>query len=166
VSYDEPPQLAGMAHALSAIAEVARRVTDLSERVDELAALMDAPAAEDVEPGGRGYQPEPVTRWWALRGEDRAAAVARLRAWTDEIFTPGYGHLATLPPCWVEHDLCLYVVDWLAELWSVLYVTPRRTPALLAGQAEFTTRFLPAAADLISKETRGCAHKMNAGVRP
>ena len=42
---------------------------------------------------------------------------------------PGYGHLAaTLGPCWAAHDLCLYGLDILAELWSVLYLQPRRTP--------------------------------------
>jgi hypothetical protein len=40
----------------------------------------------------------------------------------------------------------------------VLYLRPVRTAGTLAGQAEWHTRLLPAAAGQLARETRGCAH--------
>ena len=75
------------------------------------------------------YQPVPAPRWWKLDGRDREEALARLRAWVEQIYRPGYGHLAAaLGPCWDQHPLCLYGLDWLMELWSVLYLTRRTQP--------------------------------------
>ena len=73
--------------------------------------------------------------------------VARLRAWVDQVYRPGYGHLAAaLGPCWPAHDLCLYALDIASGLWSVLYLQPGRDPALLSAQAEYQARILPALA--------------------
>ena len=89
----------------------------------------------------------------------RETATTRLRAWVEQIYRPGYGHLAAaLAACWDQHPLCLYTLDWLSELWSVLYLQPRRTAGTLAGQAEWQTRLLSAAADQMARETRRCAH--------
>ena len=60
--------------------------------------------------------------------------------------------------CWEQHPLCLYILDWLSELWSVLYLAPARTAGTLAGQAEWHTRLLTAAAEQLARETRRCAH--------
>ncbi len=88
-----------------------------------------------------------------------AETAGKLRAWVEDVYRPGYGHLAgSLGDCWDQHPLCLYILDWLSELWSVLYLAPARTPATLAGQAEWNTRLLPAAAEQLARETRGCAH--------
>ena len=83
----------------------------------------------------------------------------RLRAWVEQIYLPGYGHLAAaLPPCWEHHLLCLYTLDWLSELWSALYLDTRpRHAARLAAQAEWQTRLLPAAADQMAS-THRCQH--------
>ena len=60
-------------------------------------------------------------------GTERDEALSRLRAWVEQIYRPGYGHLAaTRGPCWDQHPLCLYRLDWLMELWSALYLTPER----------------------------------------
>ena len=60
---------------------------------------------------------------------DRQEPVARLRAWVEQVYRPGYGHLAaTLGPCWPAHDLCLYALDIASDLWSVLYLQPDRDP--------------------------------------
>ena len=68
----------------------------------------------------------PSPRFWKLDGAGprrrhreaaglgRAGLPARLRP-------PGRG----LGDCWEQHPLCLYVLDWLSELWSVLYLQPR-----------------------------------------
>jgi hypothetical protein len=107
------------------------------------------------------YQPVSAPRWWKLTGPDRDRAMDRLSAWVDQIYRPGYGRLAAaLPPCWREHPVCLYILDWLSELWSVLYLNPDRTAATLGAQAEWQTRLLPAAADQMTVEAGNCAHHM------
>ena len=109
--------------------------------------------------GADEYQPVPAPRWWKLDGRDREEALARLRAWVEQIYRPGYGHLAAaLGPCWDQHPLCLYGLDWLMELWSVLYLTHERNPSALASQAEWQTRLLPALAEQLYLETTRCQH--------
>jgi hypothetical protein len=112
------------------------------------------PAPED--PGG--YQPDPAPCWWQLSPDARQEPVARLRAWVDQVYRPGYGHLATLGPCWPAHDLCLYALDIASALWSVLYLQPSRDPALLSAQAEYQARILPALAAQLATETTRCGH--------
>ncbi len=109
--------------------------------------------------GPDGYHPEPAPEWWKLPADGRAEPIARLRAWVEQVYQPGYGHLAaTLGPCWEAHDLCLYGLDIAAGLWSVLYLQPHRTPGLLSAQAEYQARILPALADQLRVETAHCSH--------
>jgi hypothetical protein len=134
-------------------AAVLLQLADLSGRLETLEKLLAH------EPGRAGYSPIPAPRWWQLTGEDRAEAIGRLAAWVDEVYRPSYGHLAArLPACWAGHPLCLFVLDWLCELHSVLYLQCSRAAGALAGQAEWTIRQLPAAADLMAAEARGCEH--------
>jgi hypothetical protein len=106
-----------------------------------------------------GYQPDPAPCWWQLSREDRQEPVARLRAWVDQVYRPGYGHLAAaLGPCWPSHDLCLYALDIASGLWSVLYLQPGRDAALLSAQAEYQARILPALAAQLAAETTRCGH--------
>ena len=127
-----------------------------------LAAL--ATRVNAVLPDGHGssrvYAPRPAPRWWNLTGRAREAEIGRLRGFVDQVYRPGFGHVAArLRPCWEHHDLCLYCLDIAAELHAVLYLQARRTPSLLNGEAEYATRVLPALADLMSAETRtGCQH--------
>jgi hypothetical protein len=62
------------------------------------------------------------------------------------------------PPCWSSHDLCLYGLDILSDLWSVLYLQPERTPLTLSAQAEYQARILPALAAQLTTETTRCGH--------
>jgi hypothetical protein len=103
-----------------------------------------------------GYEPVPAPRWWQLAGPERAAAIARLRAWTETVFRPGYGHLAAqVGPCWEKHDLCLYQLAWLSELHTVIFLAPERA---LSAEADWHTRLLPAAVALMAEETGRCDH--------
>lgn len=134
------------AAALLQIAALTERVTVLEDALVR-------------EPDIAGYAPVPAPRWWLLDSEDRDAATDRLAAWVEQVYLPSYGHLARrLPPCWREHPLCLHVLDWLSELWSVLYIRDRRSAPTLAGQAGFHVRQLPAAADLMAAEVKTCEH--------
>jgi hypothetical protein len=130
----------------------------LDQQVAELATVAGhLPADGDAD--RPGYQPSAAPRFWKLDGSARDQAISRLRAWVDQVYRPGYGHLsASLGECWDQHPLCLYILDWLSELWSVLYLAPARTQGTLAGQAEWHTRLLAAAAEQLARETRGCAH--------
>ena len=97
---------------------------------DYAAALTQLTAASQADAEPDGYCPGPAPAWWKLSADSRHEPVARLRAWVEQVYRPGYGHLAaTLGPCWDQHDLCLYGLDILAELWSVLYLQPGRSPA-------------------------------------
>ena len=101
----------------------------------------------------------PVPKWWKLPADQRREPLSRLRAWVEQVYRPGYGHLAaTLGPCWEAHDLCLYGLDILAELWSVLYLQDQRSAGLLSAQAEYQARILPALSGQFMAETTGCGH--------
>ena len=68
-----------------------------------------SPRPSQTGPDGDGYCPEPAPAWWKLAADDRQEPIARLRAWVEQVYRPGYGHLAAgLGPCWPAHDLCLY----------------------------------------------------------
>jgi hypothetical protein len=147
--------------ALSArLAELSGQTTALGHVVDEhAAALAGLSAPSPTGPDGDGYCPEPAPAWWKLTADGRPEPIARLRAWVEQVYRPGYGHLAAaLGPCWPAHDLCLYALDIASELWSLLYLQPARSPALISAQAEYQARILPALADQLRTETHTCGH--------
>ena len=87
------------------------------------------PPADDAIAGRASTSPCRAPRWWKITGPERDAALDRLRAWVSHVYRPSYGQLAALlPACWEEHPLCLYILDWLSELWSVLYLAARAHP--------------------------------------
>ena len=134
-----------------------KEVATIAARITSLAGTMASEEDGEADAGAYGLAPTP--RWWNLQGQARDEALARLRAWVEQIYRPGYGHLAAaLGPCWDQHPLCLYGLDWLMELWSTLYLTSQRKPPLLAGQAEWQTRLLPALAEQMYLETSRCQH--------
>ena len=99
------------------------RLEALDLQVTDLAAQMLLTARPRPTP----YRSGPP--WWKLPADQRREPLSRLRAWVEQVYRPGYGHLAaTLGPCWDAHDLCLYGLDILADLWSVLYLQPSAAP--------------------------------------
>jgi hypothetical protein len=151
-------------------AAVSARLTELTSQTAALGHVVEEHAAaltrltttSQTDPAGDGYHPEPAAAWWKLATTERQEPIARLRAWVEQVYRPGYGHLAaTLGPCWPVHDLCLYALDIAAELWSVLYLQPDRSPALLSAQAEYQARILPALASQLQAETGRCGHPRN-----
>jgi hypothetical protein len=140
---------AGHAEALAALDGLGRRIAELTT----------APAPAD-ESTSASYRPAAAPRFWKPADPGREQAIGKLRAWVEQVYRPGYGHLAAgLGECWEQHPLCLYILDWLSELWSVLYLAPARTPGTLAGQAEWHTRLLAAGAEQLARETHGCRHR-------
>jgi hypothetical protein len=133
----------------------ARHHAALTAQLTSLTTRHAPTPAED--PGG--YQPSPPPAWWKLAPEGRQEEVTRLQAWVEQVYRPGYGHLAaTLGPCWASHDLCLYGLDILSTLWSALYLQPSRSPGTVSAQAEYQARILPALADQLRLETHRCGH--------
>ena len=145
------------------LAELTGQTAALGHAMEEhAAALARLTATSQKGPDGDGYHSEPAPAWWKLATAERQEPVARLRAWVEQVYRPGYGHLAaTLGRCWPSHDLCLYALDIASELWSVLYLQPARSPALLSAQAEYQARLLPALADQLRIETNTCGHPRN-----
>ena len=149
--------ITGLTTTVSGQAAALARLEGLDAQVAHLADQFTSGSPPNPDPGA--YQPVPSPKWWKLTREDRQDAVARLRAWVDQVYRPGYGQLAaTLGPCWETHDLCLYALDIASDLWSVLYLQPHRSPGLLTAQAEFQTRILPAIAEQLQAETSRCGH--------
>ncbi len=150
-----------IAAILDQLATYGEQITRHGRMLQEhAAALTELAGTAPVGAGPDGFSPEPAPAWWKLPADGRAESIARLRAWVEQVYRPGYGHLAaTLAPCWEAHDLCLYGLDIAAGLWSVLYLQPRRTPGLLSAQAEYQARVLPALADQFRVETSWCAHR-------
>jgi len=149
-----------LAAALLALADHGDLLARLDGQVGELGTRLQAlERRRDEQPDAAGYTPIAAPRWWMLLREDRLEAVERLAAWVDQVYARSYGHLARmLASCWREHDLCLFVLDFASELHSVLYLRPSRSPRMLADQAEFSLRILPAAAELMRAETARCEH--------
>ena len=150
-------QLAGHHEQLAQLTELITAIGGtLHEHEAALTKLAEATPA-DADPDR--YRPSPPPPWWKLAAADRGEPIARLRGWVEQVYRPGYGHLAAaLAPCWSSHDLCLYGLDVLAELWQVLYLQPDRTPRILSAQAEYQARIVPALAAQLLTETTRCGH--------
>jgi hypothetical protein len=126
------------------------------ERLAELRAAMDSPLPGNA---GKGHTPILPPRWHDLEGQARADAIGRLRDWVRRVYVPVYGHLAEgMATCWPEHPLALQILDHLSETWAVLYARPTRPQRVLTAQLEFQLRYVPAAAEMLRRETSGCEH--------
>ena len=133
------------------------RLDALDRQVAELARRR--PATATTATSEDSYQPRPAPAWWQLTADERQAPIAELRDWAEHVYRPGYGHLP--PPsarCWPQHDLCLYALDILSQLWCALYLQPDRSTSLLSAQAEYQARILPALAAQMAAETTRCDH--------
>jgi hypothetical protein len=114
----------------------------------------------------RGYEPVPPPRWWELEGREREQAINLLREWVTTVFVPGYEQLADdIGTCWPEHPACLFILDWLSEWHKYLYLRDHRTAGQLGAMAEWTTRFMPVAVQMLQDITRNCRHREAAALR-
>jgi len=133
------------------------RLDALDRQVSELGAQLATSSDRDTD----RYEPAAAPPWWRLSDTERQGPAAQLKAWVEQVYRPGYGHLAAaLGPCWQAHDLCLYALDILSQLWSALYLQPARSTGLLSAQAEYQARILPALAAQLMTETTGCGHNL------
>ncbi len=150
-------QLADHHEQLTQLTDLITGIGDTLREHEAALTKLAKTAPADADPDR--YRPSPSPPWWKLAAADRQEPIARLRAWVEQVYQPGYGHLAvTLGPCWPSHDLCLYGLDIMSGLWSVLYLQPHRTPGMLSAQAEYQARILPALTDQLRLETSHCSH--------
>ena len=84
------------------LAELTDQAAALGRVVAEhAAALTHLAVTSQTDPDPGGYCPGPAPAWWKLAAADRPEPVARLRAWVEQVYRPGYGHLAAgLGACW------------------------------------------------------------------
>jgi Protein of unknown function (DUF2934) len=157
-------QLADLATKVTAMrgditdqAAILASLDGLDETVAELAAQISAlaPAIEM----DNGYRLRAPVKWWSISPEEKAEAVAHLRAWVQDVYVPGFGRMAeALPECWSRHPFCLLTVEYLSELWCLFQLREPRTTSSLANLAELVTRILPTAVAQMAAECKGCDH--------
>lgn len=160
-------ELAAVVTATGRHTAILEALDGLDQHVAALATRVTQIVGSGTQAGDHAYQPGRAPRWWALDGEERSEALARLRAWVEQVYQPGYGHLAAaLGTCWEQHPLCLYGLDWLMELWSAFYLTEDRQLDTVASQAEWQSRLLPALAAQMHAETSRCKQGQSLNDRP
>src|SRR6202042_1536823 len=84
-------QLAGRLGELAAqVGELASAVDGTGDQLDRLPSrvLGDHDSARPP-----AYRPGPAPRWWQLDGDERDAALDRLRSWLAQVYRPGTGSL-------------------------------------------------------------------------
>lgn len=139
------------ADVLAAMAEVGEQVHQLSEHVADLT-LRVGPADEDDKPG---RMPRTTPQWHKLTKEELAAELHKLKGYENEIL-PLFGHLAKIGPCWGKHPLACIVLDIFGEIYQCIFMTDRRSPKILMGQADFLIRVAPGLLQLAVRETTQC----------
>jgi len=142
------------------LTELARQAVGISRTLQEYVAAiarLTATSPADAEPDG--YRPGPAPTWWKLPSADRQEPVARLRAWVEQVYRPGYGHLAaTLGPLLGSARPVPIRARHPGRAVVVLYLQPRRGAALVSAQAEYQARILPALTEQLRIETNRCGH--------
>jgi hypothetical protein len=99
-----PDPLAAVLDQLAAhdeqIARLDRTMQDVLGILAKLAAFPPADRDDD------DHLANPIPKWWKLQAEQRREPLSRLRAWVEQVYRPGYGHLAaTLGPAG-RHTTC------------------------------------------------------------
>ena len=77
------------------LAELADQAAGISRTLQEYAAaITQLIGTNSADTESDGYRPGPAPTWWKLAADGRHEPVARLRAWVEQVYRPGYGHLA------------------------------------------------------------------------
>jgi hypothetical protein len=113
----------------------------------------------------RGYKPKPSIRFWTnLTEEEIRAEVAALRGWYQQVAVAVLTAPELIECTWTDHPHVWTVLDTVSELWKTLWIPERRTPQMVAAQAEFELRIWPGLLEIIVRETGRCSHR--SGRRP
>jgi hypothetical protein len=134
-----------------AIAAMALQVAEMHQKLTDLELSVEALAMADA----KKHKVKDSIRWWDITDEAKELEIARLRGWERDILVPVLGY--HMIPCWPIHLPAVQRMEIMFELWRMLWLS-RRTPALLASQAEYFLRQLPGLADDIRTICRSCDH--------
>lgn len=161
----------GQRSAIQALDGTNEHFDDLERKIAELAAR----PAPDAEEDTGEYEPQPTARWWdpefSRRGitdtgeetpSEADERIEEIQDWLDKVFRPGYQQFShienTIPPCWPQHPLMLYLLDMIMEIWKALYLTQSRDTRLLASQAQFQSKILPDLRLQFAEAKSACTH--------
>jgi hypothetical protein len=143
------------ADVLAALEDVSGTVKSLSEQ------LADVQVALKLTNDAKQKMPRPTVRFWRdLGAEEAKAEIAKLKGWYMQIAVPWLGAMK-LPDCvWQTdgHGALLTVLDVGSELWGALFLPERRSPAIVAAQAEFLGRVWPSLYEVVARSSRDCPH--------
>ena len=135
--------------ALARLEALDRQVTDLADRLAGPGA--DGKDRSPARPGASLVDAHP-RRTQASRSPGCGPGSTRCTGPATATWPPPSA------PAGQPHDLCLYGLDILSQLWRALYLQPARSTSLLSAQAEYQARILPALAAQLMTETTGCDH--------
>lgn len=108
----------------------------------------------------KGYKPKPSIRFWTnLTEEEIAAEVGALRGWYHQVAVAVLGAPELIDCTWTDHPHVWTVLDTVSELWKTLWIPERRTPQMVAAQAEFLLRIWPGLLEAVVRETGRCSHR-------
>jgi hypothetical protein len=103
---------------------------------------------------------EPQAPYWlGLSTEERAARLARLRAWVDQVGLVQYAeYFAKLPPCWPSHPAAVIELSTVMAEWVRVYADPdsRPLPDALAWNDKWLPGVLGRLAAAIKCDVSGC----------
>jgi hypothetical protein len=139
--------------AVSAIAkEQARQAELIAEMKLDIKALQTEAA--------KGYKPKPSVRFWEnLTEEEIRAEVGALHGWYQQVAMAVLGAPELRDCAWTEHPAIWTVLDTVSELWKTLWIPERRTPPMVAAQAEYLLRIWPGLLETVVRETKACSHR-------
>lgn len=141
---------------IAALESVGDEVRKLSGQLADLQLKAELGSEEE---GRAGHKPWPTPRWHELKDDkERAASLNRARAIVDQVFRPLLGHYGKqIGACWEQHPLSCITIEVASELYRYLFLSDRRSPAILSGQADYLGRVLPALLAIVHKDCGTCA---------
>jgi hypothetical protein len=143
-----------------AVHAIAMKQAEMAQDIADLFVAIKSLESEKA----KGYKPKPSVRWWDNLPDDEVRAyLGPLRGWYEQVAMPVLG-APELPPCVYVHGLCRTVLCTSSELWKSMWLPQRRTPQLVAAQAEWLVRLWPGLLEILVRETTRCSHQ-NANVR-
>jgi hypothetical protein len=97
---------------------------------------------------------EPQAPYWlGLSEDERAAALAQLRAWVEQVGLAQYcDYFAKIPPCWPSHPAAVIELSTVMTEWVRIYGDPENRP--LADALMFHDRWLPGVLNRLLQSVR------------
>ncbi len=134
--------------------DIRGRVGRLTAEVDAIGARLQDVEDQVAELASKGAR-VPAPNWSAMDQSTRAAELARLSEWVDQVLVPSqaWPRDKELRPCWRAH----WPVIWeLGVVWSEWRRVYGREAPELAGALEMEGRWLPGALERVHRTLADC----------